>query len=188
LKKKDAETSLVADSIDLSIRQLESEDDESDTEDENGVISYRKLSRRAREKKTKAIRNKIRSRNVAQYEEIQIKKNEVILKEIEALPQLLKAVEYEEKLAENKRELKKLKKIKSDEKNNMSYLEASIVPLTDELKGNLRTIKPKGVPLYSQVESMVKSGDMVAKDSRKRKAYEKPHAGKRIKWFAKYKY
>jgi hypothetical protein len=32
------------------------------------------------------------------------------------------------------------------------------------------------------------NGHLNAKDARKRKAFEKPHGSKNIKWFAKYKY
>ena len=70
----------------------------------------------------------------------------------------------------------------------MSYDDVSTVPLTDELKGSLRAMRPKGVASVLQKATMLAAGDLMAKDRRKRRVYEKPHGAKRIKYVARYKY
>mmetsp|Transcript_56016 Transcript_56016/g.98224 ORF Transcript_56016/g.98224 Transcript_56016/m.98224 type:complete len:245 (-) Transcript_56016:95-829(-) len=71
---------------------------------------------------------------------------------------------------------------------SLDYDDIGTVPLSDELGGGLRTVIPKGVALVQREQSMRKSGDVMEQDRRTRRAHEKPHAGRRTAWHAKYKY
>lgn len=71
---------------------------------------------------------------------------------------------------------------------SLDYDDIGTVPLSDELGGGLRTIIPKGVALTQREQSMRKAGDVMEQDRRTRRAHEKPHAGRRTSWHAKYKY
>lgn len=70
----------------------------------------------------------------------------------------------------------------------LDYDDIGTVPLSDELGGGLRTVIPKGVALVQREQSMRKAGDVMEQDRRTRRAHEKPHAGRRTAWHAKYKY
>lgn len=76
----------------------------------------------------------------------------------------------------------------SNESSEIGYEDAGLLLLSDELTSSLRTLKSKGCFVKSQVAHMISTGDANAKNSRRRRAFEKPHAGKKIKWVAKHKY
>ena len=61
------------------------------------------------------------------------------------------------------------------------------VPLTSDLRGSLRTIRPVGNPMALQVAKMEDAGTAVSRNHRKRRANEVRNAPKRIKWVPKYK-
>jgi hypothetical protein len=111
-----------------------------------------------------------------------------VLKELDALPKHIKAVEENEKRLETKKSYTALlKENAAKETPSMTYVEAEAVPLSDELGGSLRTIVPKGRAVVDQTNAMRDAGELTARD-RRRRTREKPHAGKKIKWVAKYKY
>jgi nucleolar protein 53 len=159
-------------------------DEEDEYEDENGLLVKRKRT----EKLTRAQRNKIRARNIAAHEKAKAKQEKGILKSIDMLPHVLRTLEEEEKYKEEMKKLRETKKKEAMESTAMTYEDAGHVPLSDELRGSLRTLKPKGSTLKIQVSRMRATGDMMRPDRRKRKTYEKPHADKKIKWIPKYKY
>lgn len=148
------------------------------------------LPKKQPERKTRTQRNKEKNRSKRQHDLIQKQKEKRFLKSVHQAPKVLKEIEKEAAEQEIKRNALQnlIKQTKEEEKDQMTYREAGVVPLTDELHGNLRQIKPKGLPVREQVNSMIKSGDMMAKDRRKRRKGERPHAGPRIKWIPKYKH
>lgn len=142
---------------------------------------------------TKAQRNKRRARRQAEHEAklaaMEKKKlhDIIVVKHIKkdlakedaerlALKKVREALEVERKRAEEEEKTKRLR----------SY-EVNAVPLTNELQGSLRAIKPKGAPTLDTMQSMIASGETRAAFARKRRAYEKPHGAKRVKWIPKYK-
>jgi hypothetical protein len=70
----------------------------------------------------------------------------------------------------------------------MDYEEIGAIPLSDELRGSLREVLPKGVALSQRVASMRQSGEVLATDRRTRRAHEKPHGARRLVYHAKHKY
>ena len=162
------------------------EDDDDDDDDVDGTEQPTK--RRKMEKLTRAQRNKIKARNIATFESNKEAADKMILKGLDRLPEVLKSIEAEEKRRANMKAFREAQKKETTEKGALSKEEAVLVPLSDELRGSLRTILPKGCAVKDQARSMRVSGDLMAQDRRKRKAYEKPHASKQIKWHAKYKY
>lgn len=70
----------------------------------------------------------------------------------------------------------------------MDYEEIGAIPLSDELRGSLREILPKGVALAQRVSTMRQSGDILVSDRRTRRAHEKPHGARRLVYHAKHKY
>ncbi len=172
--------------------QEKSEHPESDSEsddDGNGNRSNNKLEKRP-EKLTQTQRNKLRKRKLLKYEQRLADREKFVLRGINALPYHISKIEKLEKQQEMKRNaMKLLKKSREvEDKKALTYQEVGVIPLTDELNGSLRQIKPKGIAVVEQVHSMVKVGDLMAKDRRERRRGEKPHAGKRVKWIPKYKY
>lgn len=163
---------------------------DSESEDESSQNKTSLLPKKQPERKTRAQRNKEKNRSKRQYELIQKQKEKKFLKSIHQVPKLVKEIEKEETEQEIKRNALQnlIKQTKEEEQNQLTYREAGVIPLSDELHGNLRQIKPKGLPVREQVNSMIKSGDMMAKGRRKRRKGENPHAGKRVKWIPKYKY
>jgi hypothetical protein len=137
---------------------------------------------------TRAQRNKIKARNLAVHKKGKKKAEKDILKTIDVLPHVIRALEEDDKYKEEMKKLRELKKKEALEDSSMTYEEAGAVPLSDELRGSLRSIKPKGSLLKGQVSRMRNTGDLMATDRRKRKTVEKPHAAEKIKWIPKYKY
>ena len=160
--------------------------DEDEDEDVDGTEQPTK--RRKMEKLTRAQRNKIKARKLATFESNKEAADKMILKGLDRLPDVLKSIEAEEKRRADMKAFREAQKKETTEKGALSKEEAVLVPLSDELRGSLRTVLPKGCAVKDQARSMRVNGDLMAQDRRKRKAYEKPHASKQIKWHAKYKY
>lgn len=181
-----------------SIDKFELSDDGSDDsegeEDEEGDgttgKSYGKLSRKQRTKMTRAQRNKIKARNMAEYEKSKETVETSVLKAIEGLPGLLKGMAKEERqLAARHQQEKKLKAAREAEeaRPKLGSNEVGQVALSDELSGSLRSLIPKSVGVVDQTNHMTESGDLMRRDRRKRRAYEKPHGAKNVVWIPKYK-
>jgi hypothetical protein len=159
------------------------EDDSVDGEDK----APRGLSRRQKEGKlTRAQRNRIRSRNIAGFEASIAKSGKDILKSIDNLPAILKELEREEQLKETEAQLRALKAEPSVE--TMSYEEAGLVPLSDELRGSLRSLVPRGVLVKTLESDMRGTGKLMSRARRAKKTKEAPFGAKRIKWVARHKY
>ena len=143
---------------------------------------------RLKQKLTRAQRNKRKANNQLNYENNKVRSEKKLLKSIDQIPLLLKKIEEKEKRNEKEKEMKNKLVINSMEENALTYDEAALIPLSDELKGSLRTILPKGCAIKDQVRTMRLHGDLMTQDRRNRRNIEKPHASKNIKWHAKYKY
>jgi hypothetical protein len=168
-------------------------DDDSDSDSENdtsGVSPSSLLQKKQPERKTRTQRNKEKNRSLRQYELHQRQKEKRFLKSIHNAPKVAKEIEKVATEQEIKRVALQnlIKQTKEEEDQQLTYAEAGVVPLTDELNGSLRMIKPKGVAVVEQVNSMVKSGDMMAKNRRRRRQGEYPFGPRKVKWIPKYKY
>lgn len=139
-------------------------------------------------KLTKAQRNKQRTKKANKFNEDLQKQEKNLLKSIDNIPLIMKEITAIEAENEIKVTLKASRQQDNQDSTAMTFEEAGAIPLTDELKGSLRCLRPKGSNLYDQVSKMRTAGDLMDVHRRKRTAYEKPHGGKRIKWVAKYKY
>jgi len=84
--------------------------------------------------------------------------------------------------------LKEAKKLEHSDCSSLTYEEAACVPLSDELHGSLRQVVPKGNRAKDHQNNMVSAGITSTSLRRNRRAYEKPHASKNIKWIPKYHY
>jgi hypothetical protein len=168
-----------------------SDEDEEDEDADDGVNSQlggSGLRSKIAKMKTRAQRNRKKRVNAAERERLMALEKKKLLKGIEAAPRLLKDLEVEEKYRAHMKKLKEVKKQEAENSNALKYADAGMVPLSDELNGSLRLIKPKGSRIKEQTSNMVDAGKANAKDRRKRKAYEKPHQGKKVVWIPKYKY
>lgn len=180
----------------IPVGQLDDEEDEDDEEEgdeeedaADGSRPLRGLSRRKSMKLTRAQRNKIRARNIAGFTASIEKGEKDIVRSIDNVPALLRDIAADEQRRETEKELRRLR----DEEARlaagaMSYEEAGLVPLSDELGGSLRALLPKGVLIKTLEADMRKSGKLLAKDRRALRRGEKPHGGKNIRWVAKHKY
>ena len=172
-----------------------SDDSGSDGSDNEGAgdsegKSFGKLSRKQRTKMTRAQRNKIKARNQAEFEKSKESVEKSVLKAIDGLPGLLKGMaKTERQLAAKHKEAEELKAKRKEEeaRPKLASNEVGHVALSDELNGSLRSIIPKGVAVVDQTNHMSATGDLMRRDRRKRRAYEKPHGDKRVVWIPKYK-
>ncbi len=196
-KEKDARNAgLIASYSTTQVNQLEtiesggdSEDsgDESEEETEGGAGGATKKSRRKDGKLTRAQRNKIRARKQKEFEESQQKSSKNLLHEIAGTERYIEQIVQEEQLRETRKKLRELKKAEKTPEEALTYSEANAVPLSDELRGSMRLITPKGANVSDRIVEMRKTGDLNSKD-RKRRHYEKPHGAKKVVWIPKYKY
>ena len=179
----------------MSIDEEDTEDesgDDSDSDSEEGVdkASASKKSKRASERLTTAQKNKKKAQKLARYIKALARKEKSIMKDVSKIPQLVRDIERAEAGASTRRELEAVRKEQEAATNSYNELmafESGLTPLTDELRGSLRTVIPKGSALSAQV-NLLKSGGKVLKDKRKRKHHEKPHGAKRQVWIPKQKF
>lgn len=171
----------------------DSEDEDSDLEsnDEDGNSSGAKKPRQ--KVLTKAQRNKRRARRQAEHEARRAAVEKKKLLDIVVVKHIKKNIAQENAEHAVQRKIKEAleierKRAEEEEKTKrLRAYEVSAVPLSDELQGSLRAMKPKGAPSLDAMQSMIASGETRAAFARKRRAYEKPHGAKRIKWVPKYK-
>ena len=159
--------------------------------DSEGIVNggTQNRGRKNNEKKTRAERNKMRKHSEQKQEALKVKAEKKLHEDLRSVKAISKEIATEEQQRNIARKAAKaLLKEKNSQSPAMTYDEAGSVLLTDELTGSLRTLRPELCPIKSHIASMISNGDAISKDARKRKAYEKPHAGKQIKWVAKYKY
>jgi len=168
---------------------VDSDEEVSESEDsENDNTSSDVLRKRKNRKRTKAELNKKRRRNIANFNALQEQRQKVILTAIEEIPILLSQID-ENELEREKNKLMAVSSAKSDlTESQLTYDEAGTVPLTEEISGSIRRIKPLGNNLKLHLSHMMENGDVMKKGRRARRAYEQPHAGKKVRWVARYKY
>ena len=179
------------DSDDDSEGSDDSEDDDGDgSADGVGPDGKKrnKLPRRAREKKTQAQRNKEKAKKLKVAEQKKAQKEKNMLKVLSNIPDLIKKIDQEETKRQAQKKLRKMLLENAKDTSSLTYAESGAVPLSDELKGSLRQVTPKGSAIVSQVDKMRETGDLMSRDRRKKRAYERPHKGERVVWIPKYKY
>jgi hypothetical protein len=165
--------------------------DDTDDEDDEMIQTTDRTKSKETNKRTKivtrAMKNRKRSRQEQSFLESKKEAAKKLLKDIDVLPKLLQDVENKEKEINNKQTLRSLKLQTDKQGTNLSYENADMIPLSDELNGSLRSIVPKGNQLKDRLLTMVENGDAASKNRRKAKAFEKPHSAPKLKWVAKYK-
>mmetsp|Transcript_18644 Transcript_18644/g.18735 ORF Transcript_18644/g.18735 Transcript_18644/m.18735 type:complete len:351 (+) Transcript_18644:41-1093(+) len=160
---------------------------ESAADDLNDSAEARKSKQN--QKLTQAQRNKIKRRKESEYYLKKEKQEKLFLKSIDNLPRIIHEINKAEAENETKQLIRQEhKKEKESENLALSYDEAGAIPLSDELKGSLRCLLPKGSSLKNQVERFRSTDELIDKTFRKPTLFDKRHKGKKIKWVAKYKY
>jgi hypothetical protein len=166
-----------------------SSDSESSEDKEEGITSkISGKSRRRNGKLTTAQRNKQRRLKRQSHEEIQAREEKRVTKDIARTELFIKAIENEYKKTEAKKQLKELHSIQHSTVDTTALHddEVKAVPLSDELRGSLRRLTPRGGQITDRVEEMRRNGELSSRD-RKRKHFEKPHGSRRVVWVPKYK-
>ena len=152
-------TSSVIDYYDNNHDDDEDDNDDDENDNTNGFSNPRSKP------KNRAQRNKERARKVLEYEKSRERLELQVLGEVEKIPLLLKEIEKDER----ERALKKaLKNNKQSTLSTLTYEEAGLIPLSDELNGSLRRIKPKGAGIKIRANDMKTNGDLVTEGKRKR--------------------
>jgi hypothetical protein len=126
-----------------------------------------------------------------------LKEKEVAIRNMKADKKMSQDILYVKSIVKslNKND-DKLSKIKPVQNTSLSEnkpiasqsQDTSSLLLTDELTSNLRTLRTRSCPIKNQISHMISNGEAFPKNRRKPRAFEKPHAAKRVKWVAKYKY
>ena len=209
LKKREEDQRRIAEALSLTsskavvVSLTKADDDDSEEEDGEGEEGEeggnedgegRKvrggLSRRQSTKFTRAQRNKIRARNIAGFHASLSRNEDQLLASINKVPEIVRALDEEEKRRAAELEVKRLLEAEREreEGRGMTYEEAGLVPLSDELRGSLRQMLPKGVLVKTMETDMRLSGKLAVKDRRKARKGEHPHSARNIRWVAKHKY
>ena len=139
------------------------------------------------EKKTTSQRNKMRRLNARKLEDSKSKALKKQAHDINSIKTIVKVLTKEDQSRHRARKVKEDMKCASNIQS-MTYDDAGAIFLSNELPGNLRSLKPSTCPVKSHLALMAEKGTVTRKNDRKRRAYEKPHQGKNIKWVARYKY
>ena len=148
--------------IDYYDNNDDDDDNDNNDEDNDNTIGY---SNPKSKPKNRAQRNKERAKKMLEYEKSKERLELEVLGEVEKIPLLLKEIEKEER----ERALKKaLKNNKQSSVATLNYEEAGLIPLSDELNGSLRRIKPKGAGIKIRANDMKVNGDLVTEGKRKR--------------------
>jgi len=175
---------------------LGSDDSDSGSDDESvtGDGSPRQLSRKQKlalnHKKTRAERNKEKEKKAAARVRAQEAEVRALNKGLANVPKLMEAMHKKKELQAAAKQLKAAQKAAQalEDAQALTYDEAGLVPLSDELGGSLRTLIPKGNNVSVFQKGLVAAGEATGKDHRRRKVGEHPHKPKNVKWVAKYKY
>lgn len=163
----------------------DSDDDSMDsTNNSSTAITERK---KLQTKYTRAQRNRIKARSIAKASKSIELLDSNILQSIDNLPSILKEINKKEEYLELRKTIIPEPEIESNTLS-LGYEDVGTVPLSDEIGGGLREVIPKGTSLVDRAVTMRRTGDLNVQNKRARRAYEKPHAAKRVVWVAKYKY
>jgi nucleolar protein 53 len=165
-----------------------SDDDDEDGEEEDpGASQGGGSSRRRKGKLTTAQRNRQRRVKQQSHEEQQARASKRLEKDITRTDLFLKAIEEEHDRISRNKELRELKaQTKAVDPTALHKDEVNAVPLSDELRGSLRRLTPRGGHVADRVEEMRRAGELSGRD-RKRRRNEKPHGSRRVVWVPKYK-
>jgi len=172
-----------------SIKVIESDNDDNDEQSDTEKGQAHRQSK-AQEKLTRAQRNKIKARNLANRKKDTIDAEKEMLKSIDEIPRIMQDLDR----IDNS---KMIAKAVVDDSGAGAVVpdpvtlrvdDISAVPLSDEMNGSLRAMIPKGVSISDRVNAMRSTGELSKPDRRKRRAYEKPHAAPNLAWHAKYKF
>jgi hypothetical protein len=132
-------------------------DDETDTGREGIPKNKKKVT-----KLTRAQRNKLRLRKEKETKQQKQWLEKNLLKSIDSLPNILSSWEQRDVKIDQERIIKKtrqdLKKQQQLVIPYMNYEEVASIPLTDELLGSMRTLRPKGIVLIDEVIKMKTQG------------------------------
>ena len=170
--------------------ELSDEDNDMD-ENDNNHDSNHIIKSKLKERMTRSQRNKQKLGRLKQTKVSKRIQEKNLSKSINNLHSIIKDINKNEKLNNIKKELQILQKNELEIKNNQTvftYKESNQIPLTDELKGNLRLIKPKGLSSMIQQQNLLKNNLFIPKNRRKSRKYEHPHGAKRLVWIPKHKY
>jgi hypothetical protein len=165
--------------------EFDEDEDEDDGLENDGALRKKRKQRVL----TKAERNKRRERKHAQHIASQQEQRKQQLKDLSRLDRLQEEINAEEAERQFKQQVKEaeLAQAATNTDPELPVHDVSAVALSDELHGSLRQMIPKGTAVSERLQAMISVGETAAPFTRKRRAYEKPHAAKRIKWFPKYK-
>ncbi|KAG7394494.1 hypothetical protein PHYBOEH_005073 [Phytophthora boehmeriae] len=161
----------------LQYIKMDSSDEEgSDSSDDEDVS---KKPRKTPSKVTRTMRNK-RERHKKMEMEHQARRGEKsIIKQINASQHILQSIVKSEKAAAQKQELKKLQKEQKLQEEPLVRVGGKHVKLeretpvsfSEELTGNMRTLKPKGHPLLDRFDSLHKRNKIdIGRPKKTRKA------------------
>ena len=167
-----------------------SESDDDSAEDDAPRTLSRKQKAALNHKKTRAERNKERQKKAAASIRAQEAEVRLLNKGLANVPKLIEAMQKKKEMQHASKLLKASQKAAQaiEDAQALSYSEAGLVPLSDELGGSLRTLVPKGNTTSTMQRGLVAAGEATGKDHRRRKVGEHPHKPKNIKWVAKHKY
>lgn len=161
-------------------------EEQEEDEGEEGAGSTTRRQKR-KERLTTAQINKRRRKNQAKFErQVELRKQSVN-KGIDKIEKITKALEATEERRERRRQLEQLIKTAEPEETVVPITPATVatVPLSDELKGSLRSMKPKGNLLEEHVGRMATTSQV--NEKKKQKKLSRPHGTKRVKLYEKYK-
>lgn len=174
-----------------AIATADDDDDDNDNNNNDDSSSPLVVRPKSKSKLTRAQRNKIRLRKQRDTQTLKEQTDRLVLRSIDGLPRLLSSLQDKETKLDLRRQIKQtqtdLRLAKKTVVPYMTYQEAAAVPLSDELSGSMRTLRPKGT-LSLSLEDMKTRGVLPLSDKRmKTKKRDKPHAERNVKWHSKYK-
>ena len=164
-------------------------DSGSDDDEEGGDEEVKAIRAKPREKLTRAERNKQKTRRMREAREATLRQEKDLLKQVNETGRIAKQLRRDEeaRCRAAKELARKKNATRLAKEREVRPEEVLGVALTEELHGTLRQIQPIGNPMTLQVAKMEEAGSAISRHHRKRRANEKPHQGKRIKWVPKYK-
>ncbi|ETK89668.1 hypothetical protein L915_06350 [Phytophthora nicotianae] len=161
-----------------TLQYIKQDSDEESSESEDEDDTTRKTLKRP-EKVTRAQRNK-RSRHKQMELQHQMRRGEkAIIKQINASQHILQDIVKSEKEAAKKQELKKLQQEQKLQEEPLVRVAGKYTKLeretpvsfSEELTGNMRTLKPKGNPLLDRFDSLHKRNQIeIGRPKKTRKA------------------
>jgi len=168
----------------------DSDGDGGSGDDATGTRLLSRRERRLTSKLTKTERNKMAAKKRRLAEERESARERRLIGQISQLGTVVKTLrKKEEEQAIRRKELEDIKTAtRAEELKAVPDEEALAIPLSDELGGSLRRLRPKGNAIDLQVTKMRAANNAALRDRRNRRMHEKPHGPKNVKWHAKHKY